>query len=183
MVKYRMGKHVVRILMLCAALCGSAWAQALNVPAYSSARVKELAKAIAAAEGYGVRGARPTRNNNPGDIRAGLTPYPGQLRIARGRYVVFATPAAGWAALEAQITRILAGNSRFYTLHTSINQMARTYAETWRPWAANVTKRLRVPGTTTLEQWLTGGDLDVPPQIAYTCNYTPVLYLAQNSAW
>jgi hypothetical protein len=183
-VKSRMGKHVRNFLLLCAALCGSAWAQAVNVPAYSTARVKALAQAIAKAEGFGIRGALPTRYHNPGDLKTPTgTRYPGQVRLGKAGHTVFSNDAAGWAALEAQIVRILQGNSRFYTLHTTINQMSRRYAANWRPWANQVTKLLHVPGTTTLEQWLTGGDLDVPPQITYTCNYTGVLYLSQNSAW
>ena len=184
MVKSRMGKHVLSYLLLCAALCGSAWAQAMNVPAYSSARVKQLANAIASAEGWGIKGTRPTRNNNPGDLReVPGKKLPGQVRIAKGEYIVFATPAAGFAALEAQLVRILEGRSAHYTLHTTINQMARTYAEVWRPWAKNVAKRLGVPGNTTLEQWLTNGDVDVPPQISFSSNTTAVPYLAQNAAW
>ena len=167
MIKYPMLKNLLRLFFCALAFCGAAFGQAYT-PAYSTARVKQLAQAIGRAEGYGIRGTRPTRNNNPGDLRSvpGLH-YPGQVRTASGRYAVFATPAAGWAALEAQIVRVLEGRSRYYTLNTTINQMSRRYAEQWHPWAANVTKRLGVPGHTTLGQWLTNGDVDVPPQFAF----------------
>lgn len=167
MIKYPMTKTLLRILMCAALPVSAAFGQAVSAPAYSTARVQQLAAAIARAEGFGVRGSRPTRNNNPGDIRTAGVRYPGQRRIAAGRYVVFATPADGWAALQAQIVRILEGRSRYYTLHTTINQMSRRYAETWQPWAKQVARGLRVPGTTTLGDYLTGGDLDVAPQFTF----------------
>lgn len=157
-----------KIVAAVALLISAAHAQDFT-PAYSTARLHKLADAIARAEGFGVKGARPTRNNNPGDIRTAGAVYPGQRRVASGRYIVFTTPAAGWAALHAQLEHIVQGRSKHYTLNTTLNQMAKRYAEDSRPWIANVSKRLGVPGNTTLGQYLTNGDLDVAPQ------FTPVL--------
>lgn len=138
------------------------------VPGYNTAQVDKLAQAIAKAEGYGPPKAKPTRLNNPGDIRAPRgVHYPGQLRIERQGYVVFKTPAAGRVALQEQIVKIIRGESNHYTLNTTINQMARRYATNWRPWAKNVSKQLGVPGSTTLGEILTSGYLDVPPQVPY----------------
>ena len=139
------------------------------MPGYSTERVAKLSQAIAKAEGYGPRNAKPTRLNNPGDIRAPRrVSYPGQKRIEGQGYVVFKTPAQGWAALQANIVRIIQGNSKHYTLDTTINQLARRYATNWRPWAKNVSTALGVSGSTTLGDYLTGGYQDVPPQIIFT---------------
>lgn len=127
----------------------SLWAQDYT-PTYSTARVQQLAAAIGHAEGFGKAKAKPTRNHNPGDLKT------------LGKYRVFRTDAEGWAALQAQIVRVLLGHSRAYTLETSINLMGRRYAGS-PLWARNVAKRLGVPGTTTLRDYLCNGDLDVPP--------------------
>ena len=125
------------------------WAQQFT-PTYSTARVQQLAAAIGHAEGFGVRHAKPTRFHNPGDLKT------------LGKYRVFRTDAEGWAALQAQIVRILLGQSRAYTLETTINRMGQRYAH-GPLWAKNVAKVLGVPGTTTLREFLCNGDLDVPP--------------------
>lgn len=124
------------------------------VPGYSSHRVDALAQAIGRAEGFGLRGAKPTRLHNPGDLRQ------------YGVYRHFRTDAEGWAALRAQVVRVLAGESRQYRLDMTIAQMGRRYAGS-PLWAANVAKYLRVPGSTTLEEFLCNGDLDVPPVVVY----------------
>ncbi len=58
-----------------------------------------LAQAIARQEGFGIPGNRPTRNNNPGNLRAS------SLAIGKdaGGFAIFASVADGWAALERQI--------------------------------------------------------------------------------
>lgn len=59
----------------------------------------DLAQAIARFEGYNVAGSVAQRNNNPGNLRAGV----GQVGTDAGGYAVFATSADGWNALENQI--------------------------------------------------------------------------------
>src|SRR5208282_5736237 len=104
-----------------------------------------LARAIAKAEGYGVRSAGPTRYNNPGDIRAMPgTHYPGQIGLSAQRYVIFRTKADGWAALYAQMDKILANQSAHYNTGMTFRQLARHYA-TSPTWVKNVTHNL---GTT-----------------------------------
>lgn len=125
------------------------------VPGYSTKRVDALVHAIGRAEGFGLAGAKPTRLRNPGDLRQ------------YGVYRHFRTNADGWAALRAQVVRVLAGESRQYRLDMTIAQMGRRYAGS-PLWAANVAKYLRVPGSTTLEEFLCNGDLDVPPQIKFS---------------
>lgn len=63
------------------------------------AALDTLARAIAAQEGFGVAGARPTRNHNPGDLR-GWFPYPAD---ADG-FTIFPDDATGWAALKQDLT-------------------------------------------------------------------------------
>ena len=95
------------------------WAQQFT-PTYSTARVQQLAAAIGHAEGFGVRHAKPTRFHNPGDLKT------------LGKYRVFRTDAEGWAALQAQIVRILLGHS--LSVHAGNNHQPNGPA--LRPWAA-----------------------------------------------
>ncbi len=70
-----------------------------------------IAEAISRMEGYGVPGARPTRNNNPGDIEFG--PF-AQAHGATGgdpRFAIFPTVDAGMACLRALLLKHYAGLS------------------------------------------------------------------------
>ena len=62
--------------------------------------VSKLAQLIAKQEGFGVPGAIPTRQNNPGDLEHA----PGESHEGTGAIGSFATPEDGWAALERQLT-------------------------------------------------------------------------------
>lgn len=130
------------------------------VPAYPADRVEGLAKAIAHAEGFYQRGTIPARYHNPGDIKAvpGVK-YPGQVRIGKGQHIVFRTDADGWAALRHQIDVILRGQSAHYTLDMTLNQVSRRYAANWRNWARYVGHVLGVPPSTTLRDYLCGGEI------------------------
>lgn len=99
-----------------------------------------LANAFEAAEGYGERGARPTRNNNPGDLKGW-----GDLPTDDGGYTKFPSYAAGRKALENQISGILAGKSPHYRSSMTIREVAGV----WSPqgadqWAKNVASKLGV---------------------------------------
>jgi len=126
-------------------------------------KVHQLAVAISQAEGFGVKGAVPTRYHNPGDIRT-FRPgvhYPGQVGINRQSYVIFRNDKAGFAALENNLRMIVTGQSSYYGADMTINRMARLYATKWRIWAKNVAKNLDVPPTTKLATLL----LLTPPEI------------------
>lgn len=138
------------VIVVCCAV--SAYCQ--SVPGYSTARVDSLAHAIGRAEGFNVKGSKPARKCNPGDLRQA------------GVYRVFRTDAEGWQALRAQIVRVIAGQSHQYRLDMTIQQMGRRYADS-PVWARNVAQYLHVPVTTKLEDFLCDGDLDVPPQVAF----------------
>lgn len=135
-------------------LCVAASAQVLVAPAYSSSRVDQLANAVARAEGFYVKGSKPARMHNPGDLKTD------------GNYRHFRTDKAGFEALTGQIVRVIEGRSKAYTLNMSIRQMARKYASS-PTWPKNVAKILGVPETTTLRAWLCAGELDTPPQIEF----------------
>lgn len=124
------------------------------VPGYSTQRVDALARAIGRAEGFDVKGSKPARKHNPGDLKQA------------GSYRVFRSDAAGWEALRVQLVRVVAGQSRQYRLGMTIQQMGRRYAGS-PLWAANVAKALHVPANTKLEDFLCDGYLDMPPQVVY----------------
>jgi hypothetical protein len=150
--------RIQKMGLVCLLLLGIAAANAQD-----RIKVDALAAAISHAEGYGRRGALPTRYRNPGDIktRAGVR-LPGQKRIGKGGHIVFATDAAGWDALRAQISAILDGGSRHYTADMTLAQMARRYAARWRPWAAIVSRELGVSPQTTLRAYFTPAEVKLP---------------------
>jgi hypothetical protein len=107
---------------------------------------QRLASAIGKAEGFGHVRARPTRLHNPGDLKS------------RGRYIHFANDREGWAALRAQIDRIIAGNSHF-SVNLTLEQFGRRYAHS-KVWAKNVARELDVNSDDEL--WYI---LDVAPEL------------------
>jgi len=119
-----------------------------------SEKVHSLAVAIAKAEGFGVKGAVPTRYHNPGDIRSrSMHAYAGQIGLNRHGYVIFKNDKAGFAALEANLLLMATGQSKHYGPNMTIIKIAKLYATGWRLWAKNVAKNLDVPPTTTLRAY------------------------------
>ncbi|HUD74121.1 MAG TPA: hypothetical protein VMQ76_03540 [Terracidiphilus sp.] len=59
-----------------------------------------ILQAIARREGYGVPGARPTRNNNPGDLMAGPESAEFGAIGNDGPYAIFPDAETGWMALR-----------------------------------------------------------------------------------
>lgn len=130
----------------------------------SEARVDRLAAAIAYAEGFGKRGAIPTRYHNPGDIKAGKgVHFPGQRGVGKGHHVIFHTDKDGWEALRHQIRKMANGNSRHYNPDMTLRQIAKKYAARSRAWTNMVTKSLGIPETTKLRDFLFIDDLDIQP--------------------
>lgn len=101
-----------------------------------------MAYAIAKTEGFLMRGSKPSRLHNPGDIRRvyGYR-FPGQVGIDSQGYVIFKDDASGWDALENQI-RKMCGDSGIYSPHMTIEDVAKKYARDWRIWSINVAKEL-----------------------------------------
>jgi len=116
----------------------------------STSQVDRIAKAIATAEGFFVQGSRPQRNNNPGNITASFG-YP--TMGSDGPFPIFATEAAGWAALKDQIRMMLDGSSSHYQPTMTILEIARVYTATeHEDWALNVANDLGVSVNTQLYQ-------------------------------
>jgi hypothetical protein len=136
--------------------------------AIDSEKVHSLAVAVAKAEGFGVKGAVPTRYHNPGDIRSrSLHAYKGQIGLNRCGYVIFKNDKAGFAALEANLLLMASGQSKFYGPTMTITKVAKLYATGWRLWAKNVAKNLGVPPTTTLRSYFTPEE-PVAPTVTMT---------------
>lgn len=75
-------------------------AQGRSIHQPTGRAVSKLARLIAQEEGFGIPGAIPTRNNNPGDLRhSPHSCHPGDPS-AIGK---IATPEEGWADLERQL--------------------------------------------------------------------------------
>ena len=110
--------------------------------AVPSPRVVQFAHAIAQAEGYNLRGSIPQRCNNPGDLKG--TKFAGQVGVCKGGHARFRTENAGWTALYRQIEKIQDGTSTKYTNRATFRQVAKTYAQNYRPWLKIVTKTLQV---------------------------------------
>ncbi len=123
------------------------------------AKVNDLATAISHAEGFGIRGTIPSRYHNPGDLRTRpeSPPLAGQVRIGKAGHIVFKDDEAGKAALRQCILQMMDGRSRHFHSDMTLNQVARVYAENWRPWVKAVSRELGVPPTTTLRAYFHNG--------------------------
>ena len=118
--------------------------------AVPSPRVVQFAHAIAQAEGFYVKGSIPNRCHNAGDLKG--TNFPNQIGVCKGGHAKFQTDADGWAALYRQIEKIQDGTSTKYTNRATFRQVAKTYAQNYRPWLKIVSKMLEVgPDESLLE--------------------------------
>jgi hypothetical protein len=61
----------------------------------------KLIEAIARIEGFGVKGSRPNRDENPGDIDAGSFSQAHGATGSDGRFAIFPDAVTGYAALVA----------------------------------------------------------------------------------
>lgn len=131
----------------------------LHAAVAPSPRVVQFAHAIAQAEGYYVPHSIPNRCSNPGDVKAihGWQ-YPGQIGVCRGNHARFRTASAGWAALYHQIEKIQDGTSTKYTNRATFRQVAKTYAQNYRPWLKIVTKTLQVDDDDDVKTFLSDFD-------------------------
>lgn len=135
-----------------------------------SQKVNALATAISHAEGFGIRGTIPNRYHNPGDLKAngGSDPWPGQIRIGKAGHIVFKNDEAGKTALRDCIIKMMDGRSMYFKPDMTLNQVARRYAQNWRPWVKVVSKDLGVPPTTTLRAYFETKDKeDALPALSF----------------
>lgn len=114
-------------------------------------RVEKLEKAIAHAEGFDRKNTIPSRYHNPGDLksRPGIAKLPGQVRIGKAGHIVFHTDADGWTALQDYIAKL---NEKHGTM--TLQQIAKRYAQNWRPWLRIVTHEIGVDPRTPLGVYL-----------------------------
>lgn len=123
--------------------------------------VHTLAQAIAKAEGYGQKGALPTRLRNPGDLKVVRNyRYPGMVKVGKGGHAQFRTEADGWAALEKQLDKIVADESKRYSVNMTLQEVGKRYAANSRVWTKNVAHNLGMPPDTYLWEVL-----DIPPTL------------------
>lgn len=115
--------------------------------------VHDVANAIARTEGYYVKGSKPNRYRNPGDIRRfhGAA-YPGEVARDRFGYVRFKSAKAGWAALESNLQRIVDGSSSQYDQSMTFGEIAKIYAADPR-WGKTFCKILRVTPAMTFQEY------------------------------
>lgn len=128
-------------------LVGTCWAQT-----ELDKKVTRLAHAIAATEGFNVKGSLPNRLHNPGDIRSRLKhAYEGQRGLYHG-YVVFRGDQFGWQALYAQIRKVLDDDSAFYNREMTFAQIAKVYA-TSPNWPKTLCKILKIDPRLTFDEY------------------------------
>lgn len=124
--------------------------------------IHKFADAIARTEGFYHRGTLPNRLHNPGDLRSSRRDvYPGQVGLRRG-YVVFSSDRWGWAALYAQIQRVIDGASTKYTLDMTFAHIARVYAASPQ-WPRTLCKILNISPQLTLREYL-----GIAPRVSFT---------------
>lgn len=142
-----------------------------------SEKVDTFAHAIAKAEGFGVKGAVPTRYHNPGDIRTFKkgARYPGQVGVNKHGYVIFKNDEAGFAALRENLRRMASGESKYYGTNMTVTKVAKLYATGWRTWSKNVSKNLGVPPQTTLKAYFTPEE-PVAPAITFDAKLDSAIF-------
>jgi len=159
----RINHLAVALLIVASSIAGQAQGP-------DTGKVDDLATAISHAEGFGKRGTIPSRYHNPGDLKArpDSAPLPGQVRIGKAGHIVFRDDEAGKAALRDYILKMVDGRSSHFRSSMTLNQVARRYAENWRPWVKAVCTELGVTPTTTLQAYFQNG------AVLSTVSYRPV---------
>ncbi len=149
----------MRINHLAVALLIVASSNKGRAQAPDTGKVNDLATAISHAEGFGRRGTIPSRYHNPGDLKAhpDSAPLAGQVRLGKAGHIVFKDDEAGKAALRDYILKMVDGRSAHFHPNMTLSQVARVYAENWRPWVKAVCTELGVPPTTTLRAYFHTG--------------------------
>jgi hypothetical protein len=112
--------------------------------------IRDLANAIAHAEGFHVAGSIPQRANNPGDlVEPGWTgPTLGAQHIS-----VFSTVEEGWQRLYHQLQIIVTGKSHVYALDDTLEAMGERWTQTQNTsWVANVVESLQSKGYSVDDQ-------------------------------
>lgn len=106
--------------------------------------VRDLAVAIASAEGFGVPHAIPTIAHNPGDLV--IPGWTGQ-KLGAERISVFSSDGEGWTRLYHQLQLIVDSRSRVYSLEMTLSEFAAKWTATEQGiWTQNVVQKLNATG-------------------------------------
>lgn len=124
------------------------------LPVAPSTVVQKIAKAIAKAEGFYVKGSLPQRANNPGDLEEGDIGY----GTINGK-TKFPSASQGWIRLYSQVEAMLDNSSRVYGPTWTIQDVANEYVSGQQSpttdsteWAQNVADTLGVDVDTQIGQ-------------------------------
>lgn len=79
-----------------------------------------LLEAMAREEGFFVKGTRPARNNNPGDLEYGPFAHAHGATGSDGRFAIFPNAATGFAAMRALLLEHYSG----LTIAQALNKYA-----------------------------------------------------------
>jgi hypothetical protein len=119
-------------------------------------KIQNFARAIATAEGFYVPNSIPRLANNPGNL---VIPSWSGRTMGSERISVFSSVEEGWGRLYRQLSLIVNGQSRVYSLDMTITDMGNK----WAPggavnvpgaWASNVARVLEVSPMTRLRSLL-----------------------------
>jgi hypothetical protein len=120
-------------------------------------KVTQLATAIATAEGFFSSDPNvvPRRANNPIDLTDGLG-VPTLGNANKEGVKIFGSIADGWKAAYIQVTAMLDGSSKHYTVGMSIFQVAKVFTGNDNPaaWANNCASVLGLSTSNTLQDFL-----------------------------
>lgn len=106
--------------------------------------MRDLALAIARAEGFGVPGSIPQRANNPGDL---VIPGWTGARMGDQGISVFNSPADGWGRLYHQLALIGSGKSHVYSSADTFADFGAKWTQTQSlDWTNNVIEYLNSKG-------------------------------------
>jgi hypothetical protein len=127
----------------------------LSVPSgMPSAKIQQIANAIAAAEGYGPAGNIPTKANNPGDLCLGDVGYGTITSTGGEKITVFPDITTGWNKLYNQIALWISGGSQYYNTSMTWAEIGAVWAGPNTPWGQNVANALGVDVNSTLSDFL-----------------------------
>jgi hypothetical protein len=138
----------------------------------------ELSIAIGVAEGgYDSsgnnlnNGTLPSKNHNPGDLTVDTI---GKATGKNGNFVVYASDADGWAALDQQVNLWLTGQSANATADSTIAEISQFYTTNDQTaWASNVAAVLGVTVDTPIGQITSGGSSPATSSQDQTADASP----------
>lgn len=117
--------------------------------------ISNIAQAIAKQEGFGIAGAAPTRNHNPGDISDGASTYGYDKRVTSSKVTSFPDDATGWQWLYNKLANIASGQSAVYSSGMTWLQIGSHWAADPN-WGYGVASNLGVDPNSTFADYVAG---------------------------